>query len=134
MQRSQEPIITENYQSETEDAIIATMKDPITFDDFMKLDIRVGTIIEASAPDWSRKLLRFVVDFGDEIGKRVIFSGVKDWYQPEDFLNKQFPFLLNLPPKKMGEEHSQGMMLMADAEKPLTFQLQQEVEPGTLVR
>src|SRR3989344_4884650 len=76
--------------------IIPGMKDPITFDDFMKLELRVGTIVEASSPDWSKKLLRFVVDFGEEIGKKIIFSGIKDWYTPEEFIGKQYPFLLNL--------------------------------------
>jgi methionyl-tRNA synthetase len=90
------------------------MKPLITFDQFLALDLRVGTIRSASLPDWSSKLLQFEVDFGPAIGMRTIFSGVRKWYQPEDFIGKQFGFLLNLPPKKMGNSESQGMMLMVD--------------------
>lgn len=109
------------------------MKPTISYDDFDKIDIRIGTILAATNPDWSKKLLRFEVDFGEE-GKRIIFSGIKTWYTPEDFIGKQFPFLLNLAPKKMGEEESQGMMLMADGEKPIVFHLNETVQTGAIVR
>lgn len=109
------------------------MKSTIGYDDFEKLDIRIGTIVSASAPEWSKKLLRFEVDFGEE-GKRTIFSGIKQWYTPESFIGKSFPFLINLEPKKMGEEESQGMMLMADtADKPVVFAIE-NVSAGTVVR
>lgn len=111
-----------------------SMKPSILYTDFEKLDLRVGTVISCSAPEWSKKLLRFEVDFGSEVGKRVIFSGIKPWYTPDDFTGKQFPFLINLEPKKMGEEESQGMMILADGEVPLPFQLKKEVEPGTSIR
>lgn len=110
------------------------MKTPITYPDFDRLDIRVGTVVTATLPEWSRKLIRFEVDFGEELGQRVIFSGIKAWYQPEDFVGKQYAFLVNLEPKKMGEEESQGMMLMADAEQPIPLVLPQEVKNGTIVR
>lgn len=110
------------------------MKALLTYSDFDKLELRMGRILAASAPDWSRKLLRFEVDFGVE-GKRVIFSGIKEWYSPDDFIGKSFPFLINLEPKQMGPEESQGMMLMADGEdKPIVFSLAGEVKPGTIVR
>lgn len=112
-----------------------SVKAAIQYPDFEKLDIRAGTIVEATAPEWSKKLLRFVVDFGEELGKRTIFSGIRQWYQPEEFIGKQFMFLVNLEPKKMGEEESQGMMLMADAEERPTVQpLQHAVANGTQVR
>lgn len=110
------------------------MKPSIQYPDFDKVDIRTGTILSASAPDWSNKLLRFQVDFGPEIGERVIFSGIRKWYQAEDFVGKQFTFLVNLEPKKMGDEESQGMMLMADGEKPVPLILQEAVGNGVLVR
>ena len=116
-------------------------KDPISYDDFSRMDFRIGTVTEAVAPDWSRKLLRFTVDFGD-LGKRTIFSGIQKWYAPEDFIGKQFCFLINLEAKKMGGEQSQGMMIMADtidgnvgnAEKPTLMPLNSEVQNGTVVR
>lgn len=111
------------------------MKPLITYDDFVKLDIRVGTVVAATAPEWSKKLLRFEVDFGEEIGKRILFSGIKEWYSPETLIGKQFPFIVNLAPKKMGEEESQGMMIMADGEeKPVLCQFQSEVKSGDIVR
>ena len=106
-----------------------------TYEDFSKLDIRVGTIIAASAPEWSKKLLRFEVSFGEQLGKRIIFSGIKEWYTPDFFMGKQFMFLVNLVPKKMGEEFSQGMMLMADSEeKPIVQPLSAPVADGTVIR
>lgn len=110
------------------------MKPSIQYPDFEKLDIRTGTIVDASEPEWSHKLLRFEVDFGEEIGKRIIFSGIKKWYTPEDFIGKQFVFLVNLEPKKMGDEESQGMMLMADGEAPVPLVLQTAVPNGEVVR
>lgn len=111
------------------------MKPQISYDDFEKLDIRIGTILACESPDWSKKLLRFEVDFGTEMGIRVIFSGIKEWYTPDEFVGKQFPFLVNLPPKKMGDSESQGMMIMADGEeKPVVFALQGTVLSGTSVR
>lgn len=115
-------------------------KSAITYPDFDKLDMRVGTIAEATAPEWSNKLLRFTVDFGAVLGKRTIFSGIQHWYTPKEFVGKQYMFLVNLEPKKMGEEESQGMMLMVDsldvegAEKPVPVPLQTLVENGTVVR
>lgn len=111
------------------------MKSAITYPDFEKIDVRVGTIVNASIPDWSHKLLKFEVDFGEEVGNRVIFSGIRKWYTPEEFVGKQFSFLVNLEPKKMGGEESQGMMLMADGEeKPVPLILPSIVPNGTLVR
>lgn len=110
------------------------MKTPISYPDFEKLDIRIGKIVAATEPDWSHKLLRFEVDFGSEIGQRVIFSGIRKWYSVDEFIGKQFAFLINLEPKKMGAEESQGMMLMADGVQPIPLVLNQSVEEGTVVR
>lgn len=110
------------------------MKSSISYPDFEKLEIRIGKVVAASAPEWSKKLLRLEVEFGEE-GKRIIFSGIKPWYSPDELVGKQFPFIVNLEPKKMGEEESQGMMLMASgSEKPVLFHLQSSVPDGTEVR
>lgn len=110
------------------------MKPVITYDDFSKLDIRVGTILSASSPEWSKKLLRFEVDFGEEIGKRILFSGIREWYTPESLIGKSFPFVVNLTPKKMGEEESQGMMIMADTpDKPVLTPIE-GVPSGSVIR
>lgn len=113
----------------------------ITYQDFMKLDIRVGTVVEAVIPEWSSKLLQFTVDFGT-LGKRTIFSGIKKWYAPQDVVGKQYCFVVNLEPKKMGEFVSEGMMLMADtfdestqgSGKPTLLPLSTSVLNGSVVR
>lgn len=110
------------------------MKPTISYDDFSKLDIRVGTIISATAPEWSEKLLRFEVDLGEEIGTKIILSGIKAWYQPEEFVGKQYIFVVNLAERKMGPEFSQGMMLMADGDQPVPMALPTAVENGTVFR
>ena len=61
------------------------LKPTISYDEFSKLDIRAGTVIEASLPDWSKKLIRYIVDFGP-LGKRTLFSGIRAWYSPEDLI------------------------------------------------
>lgn len=110
------------------------MKSSIQYPDFDKLDVRIGTVVSATLPDWSNKLIKFSVDFGEEVGERTIFSGIRKWYQPDDFVGKQYAFLINLEPKKMGEEESQGMMLMADADRPIPLVLPEKVDNGSMVR
>ena len=114
---------------------IKTVKAIITYPDFEKLDLRVGTVIEASLPDWSTKLIRYSVDFGNDIGKRTLFSGIRKWYTPDDLIGKQYIFVINLEPKKMGDEESQGMMIMtATEERPVLQPLQIAVPNGSVVR
>lgn len=111
------------------------MKDLITYPDFEKIDLRAGKILTAIAPEWSEKLLEFTVDFGEEIGQRTILSGIKQWYQPETFVGKLYPFVVNMAPRKMGPSQSEGMMIMADAEdKPTVFELPESIVPGTVIR
>ena len=76
----------------------------ITFDDFNKLDIRIGTIIEAEAVPKTKKLLKLTVDLGDPSGtgqveKRIMVAGIANEYKPEDIKGKQIPVLTNLEPK-----------------------------------
>jgi len=96
------------------------MKDEIQYDDFAKLDIRTGTILEASKVEKADKLLKLVVDLGFE--KRTIVSGIALHFQPEDIVGKQVLVLANLAPRAMRGIESQGMILMAeDAEGRLGF-------------
>ncbi len=89
------------------------MKPIISFDDFSKLDLRIGTVINCVDKEGSDKLLRLTVDFGEE-GTRNILSGIKQWYKPSDLKYKQFVFVFNLAPRKMMGEDSEGMILAAD--------------------
>lgn len=91
------------------------MKPNISFADWDKLDIRLGTIVEASAPEWSNKLIQLTVEFDEAIGRRTIFTGMRKWYGPETFQGKQALFIVNLDPRKMGDFESQGMLLSLDA-------------------
>jgi methionine--tRNA ligase beta chain len=95
------------------------VSDTISFSDFEKVDLRVGKVLEASFPEGSEKLIRLRVDFKDE--ERIIFTGLKAWYEPEFFQDKLFIFVYNLEPRKMMGEESQGMLLavhIEDDEKP----------------
>jgi len=111
------------------------MKDLIKYEDFEKLDIRAGKVVDASAPSWSEKLIRYEIDFGEELGKRVLFSGIRKWYTPEELMGKTLPVIVNMEPKKMGDEESQGMVIMSDGEGgPKLMFLGDDVVPGTVIR
>jgi len=100
------PEITVNSEN------IIPQKEEIVFDDFMKQDIRIGTILEAEAVPKSNKLLKFLVDTG--IDKRTVLSGIAKHYSPEEMIGKQVTMLVNLAPRKIMGFESQGMILMAE--------------------
>lgn len=90
----------------------------ITIDEFAKVEMRVGEVVGAINKEGSEKLIRLVVNFGDET--RIIFTGVRTYgYTPEDFLNKKFLFVTNLEYKKMMDEESQGMILAVGEDRPI---------------
>ncbi len=91
---------------------VMPQKNTIEFDDFTKVDIRVGTVIEADNVPKSDKLLKLKVDTG--LDKRTILSGISKYYTPEKILNKKVMVLINLKPRKMMGFESQGMLLLAD--------------------
>ena len=110
-------------------------KNEIVYDDYAKLDIRAGRVITASEPVWSEKLIRYEVDLGEEIGNRVLFSGIRKWIKCEDLVGKMIPVVVNMAPKKMGEEVSQGMAMMVDSNNgPMMIYLPESVEPGAVIR
>jgi len=111
-----------------------TQASTINFNDFLKVDIRVGQIVEVETPEWSQNLLKFKVNFGEEIGEKTILSSVKNIYSPEDFLNKKFLFVVNLAERQMGKSVSQGMILMADEEeKPALIALDDKIKVGSRI-
>jgi len=109
------------------------MKPIIPFEDFAKLDLRVGRVVECVEKEGSDKLLRLAVDFGEE-GTRTILSGIRQWYKPEDLKDKLFIFIINLEPRKIMGEESEGMILAADGDKPYPLIPSDEVNPGTSIR
>lgn len=94
-------------------------KKEIEFEDFEKLELKVGTIVEAEKVENADKLLKFKVDFGSEV--RTIVSGVAKHYAPQDLLNKQIVAVLNLKPRKIKGIESQGMILYAFNESESEF-------------
>ena len=91
---------------------VSQLKSEITYDDFAKMDIRIGTITEAERVPKSDKLLKLRVDDGRE--GRQILSGIAKHFTPEELIGKQVTFLANLAPRKMMGMESQGMILMAE--------------------
>jgi methionyl-tRNA synthetase len=98
--------------NELEGKVIEPLKETIQFDDFMKLDIRIGTILEAETVKKSKKLLKFLIEDGME--KRTILSGIAEHFTPEEMIGKQVTFIANLAPRKMMGVESEGMILMAE--------------------
>ena len=84
----------------------------ISFDDFAKIDMRIGTVLEASKVEKSKKLLKLKVDTG--LDTRTVLSGIAEHYAPEDLVGRQVTILVNLAPRKMMGIESQGMILMAE--------------------
>ncbi|MBK5278952.1 MAG: methionine--tRNA ligase [Bacteroidia bacterium] len=91
---------------------VMPLKPEITFDDFSKMDIRVGKIVEAEKVDKSKKLLKLKVDTGIDV--RTVMSGIAEHFSPEAVIGKQVTILVNLAPRKIMGVESQGMILMAE--------------------
>ena len=112
----------------------APAKENIQYEDFMKMDIRVGTIIAAEKVAKTKKLMKLTVDTG--IDERTIVSGMAEHYTPEEVIGRQVSVLVNLEPKPLKGIVSQGMILMAEnADGTLSFvSPDKEVKPGSEVR
>jgi methionyl-tRNA synthetase len=91
---------------------VTPLKPEIAFDDFSKLDIRIGTVLAAEKMEKSNKLLKLTVDIGIE--RRTILSGIAQHFTPEELVGKQVTVLANLAPRKMMGVESQGMVLMVE--------------------
>ncbi len=114
---------TEELEAEAEAAAApevetAPYKDVIDFEDFEKLDIRVGKVLECEKVPKSSKLLRFVLEVGSE--KRQILSGIAKYHKPEELTGKNVLFIANLKPRKIMGLESQGMILSAEYKDGLT--------------
>ena len=98
--------------NELASATVEPQKANIEYDDFAKMDIRVGTILAAEKVAKTKKLLKLTIDTG--IDKRTIVSGIAEYYSPEEIIGKQVSVLVNLAPKALKGIESQGMILMAE--------------------
>ncbi len=112
---------------------VTPLKNEVTFDDFAKLDIRVGRVLTAEKMPKSDKLLKLTVDTG--VDKRTVLSGIAKHYTPEEMVGKQVTLIANLAPRKMMGIESQGMILMAeDGDGKLRLlQPNEVVMPGAVV-
>jgi methionyl-tRNA synthetase len=116
------------------EASFEPQKEEVAFEDFTKMDIRLGTILEAEKVKKADKLLKLIVDTG--IDQRTIVSGIAEHYQPEEVIGKTVSVLMNLAPRKIKGIESQGMILMAEnAEGALSFMVPEKgFEAGGEIR
>ena len=105
----------------------------IPFDEFQKLDLRIGKIVEANQIPSSRNLIRMIVDFGTE--KRQAVAGLLQWYKPEDLVGKKCAFILNLQRRKMMGVESQCMIFAAEDDKGnvVVLQPEKDIAPGSKI-
>jgi methionyl-tRNA synthetase len=124
---------TENASSSFSSSL-TELKADITYDDFDKLDLRVGKVLEAEKVPKADKLLKLIVDLGFE--KRTILSGIAEYYIPEELVGKLVTVVANLAPRKIRGIESQGMLLMAgnDFGKLFTVGPEKDIEPGSVVK
>jgi methionyl-tRNA synthetase len=121
-----------------ENAPAAAESTPITIDDFVKVDLRVGQIVVAERIPKADKLLRLEVDLGPTLGRRQILSGIAEWYTPEELIGRRIAVIANLAPRKMRGLESHGMLLAASADdhasKPILANFSDEVSLGSRIR
>jgi methionine--tRNA ligase beta chain len=105
----------------------------ITYDDFEKLDIRIGKILSAEKVKGTDKLMNLEIDFSIE--KRQIVAGIAQFFEPDQLIGKEIPVLLNLEARSFKGIVSQGMILAIDVEgKPVLLHPEREVPPGSTIR
>lgn len=104
----------------------------ISFEDFKKIDLRVARILEVERIEDSEKLFKIKIDVGGE--ERILVSGVSNYYEPKDLIQKQVIVILNLEPKIIFGVESHGMILFArDKEKPIVLSPEEEVADGAII-
>jgi len=106
----------------------------VSFEDFLKLDMRVGKVVEAEQILGSRNLIKMIVDFRSE--KRQSVAGLLQYYKPEELVDKKYAFVLNLQRKKMMGVESQCMILAAEDTKGnvILIKPEKDVELGSKIR
>lgn len=127
LERIRQENIIKNFQAEP-------VAEPVKIEDFAKLDIRVGRVLECQKVPKSDKLLQFKID--DGLGGRTIVSGIAKYYKPEDLVGKEVCFIANLEPRKLKGMESQGMILSAEdaGGRLVVIGPQGEVKPGCQVK
>ena len=109
------------------------MAEEISFDDFKKLDIRVGTVTSAERVRRSERLYKILVDLGS-LGTRQTISSLVGYYEPSELVGKKVVFLMNLKQAKFAGEVSQGMLLAAEGDGKLALlTTDHEIQPGARI-
>lgn len=106
----------------------------VPFNDFLKLDMRIGKIVEAEHIAGSRNLIKMMVDFGSE--KRQSVAGLLQYYKPEELLDKKYAFVLNLQRRKLMGIESQCMILAAEDDKDnvILIKPEKDIAVGSKIR
>lgn len=124
--------IMETEETATPENTFEPLKGEITYDDFAKLDFRMGTVLVAERIPKSDKLLRLEVDLGFE--QRQILAGVAEHFTPEEMVGQKVVVVANLAPRKMRGLESNGMLLMAEDREGRLYPIASDGEPGSVVR
>ena len=115
VQKQLDKLAATKLANEAESKVIETQKETVTFENFTKMDIRIGTIVEAEKMPKTKKLLVLKVDTGIDI--RTIVSGIAESFKPEEIIGQKVAVLVNLAPRKLRGVESQGMILMTDTKE-----------------
>ena len=110
------------------------LKQEIQYDDFAKLDIRIGKVIAAEPVEGADKLIKCTVDLGS-LGQRTIVSGIREWKTPEELVGKLLPYIVNLAPRVLRGVESAGMLLAASDDEGVALLVpERSIAPGTKLK
>lgn len=106
----------------------------VSYEDFAKLDIRIGVVRAAEMVPDTDKLIKCTVDFGP-LGQRVVVSGIAEWKMPAELIGKRLPYIVNLAPRMLRGVESQGMLLATSDEKGVSLLVpERDVPEGSKLR
>jgi methionyl-tRNA synthetase len=112
IEKQLQKLLNTKMENESKNNSSQPAKESIGFDEFVKMDIRAGTILEAEKVPKTKKLLKLKIDTG--IDKRTVVSGIAEYYKPEELVGRQVSILVNLEPRKLRGIESKGMILCAE--------------------
>ncbi|MDH5382550.1 MAG: methionine--tRNA ligase subunit beta, partial [Cyclobacteriaceae bacterium] len=122
-----------NKEVEEKEEVVENLAE-IGFEDFVKVELKIGTILSAEKMKKSKKLLLLSVDLGEDT-PRTILSGIAESYSAEEVVGKQVSVVTNLAPRKMMGYESQGMILLAEKNGQLVFvSPEKEIDNGSVIR
>ncbi len=107
----------------------------VTFEEFSRVDLRVGVVRRAERIPGTKKLLKLTVDLGTAGGEREVVAGIAEWYKPEELVGKYVVVVANLKPKRIAGHASQGMILATceGESKPVLVTLSEPAPPGSKI-